>query len=75
MLPEGEGTHVRATGQLVAVQSLNEVLLESGNGLRNLLARGPRGDEPPELRTVRTCEQAENDLLLDQRRQAGTSAG
>jgi hypothetical protein len=68
MLPEGGGAHVRARRQVVPVQRLDEVLFQPGNGLRNLLARGPRGDEPPELRTVRTCEQAENDLLLDRLR-------
>ena len=53
------------------MQRLNEVLLEPGDGLRDLLARGAGGDEAPELRSVRTCQQAENDFLLDQRRQAG----
>src|SRR5204863_4634553 len=54
MQPEGRGAHVRAISQFVAVQRLNEVLLEPGDGLRDLLARGPGGDEPPELRTVRS---------------------
>jgi len=55
MLPEGRGTHMRAIRQFVAVQRLSEVLLEPGDGLRDLLARRSCGDEPPNLRTVRTC--------------------
>jgi len=46
---------MRSSRQFVAVQRLSEVLLEPGDGLRDLLARGPCGDEPPKLRTVRTC--------------------
>src|SRR6266496_3091674 len=37
VLPEGGRAHVRAIRQLVHVQRLNEVLLEPGDGLRNLL--------------------------------------
>ena len=71
MLPKGRWTHVRAIRQFVAVQRLNEVLLEPGDGLRDLLARGSGGDEAPELRAVRTRQQADGDFLLDQRRQPG----
>src|SRR6266542_202540 len=70
MLPEGGWAHVRAIRQVVPVQRLHEILLEPGDGLRNLLARGPGGDEVPELRAVRTCQQADGDFLLDQRRQS-----
>ena len=49
----------------------DEVLLEPGDRLRNLLARGPGGDEVPELRAVRAGQQADGDFLLDQRRQPG----
>ena len=49
MLPEGGWAHVRAIRQVVPMERLNEVLLEPGDGLRDLPARGPRGDEAPEL--------------------------
>jgi hypothetical protein len=39
MLPEGRGAHVRAIRQFVSVQRLDKVLLEPGDGLRDLLAR------------------------------------
>ena len=54
VLPERRGTHVRAIRQFIAVQRLNEVLLQPGDGLRNLLARRSGGDQATELRTVRT---------------------
>jgi hypothetical protein len=75
MLPEGRGAHVRAIRQFVPVQRLNEVLLEPGDGLRDLLTWGAGRDEAPELRTVRACQQAEDDFLLDQRRQPGSQCG
>jgi hypothetical protein len=58
MLPEGGWAHVCPIRQVVPVQRLNEVLLEPGDGLRNLLARGPGRDEVPELWAVRTGQQA-----------------
>jgi hypothetical protein len=57
--------------QVVSMERFHEVLLEPGHGLRDLLARGSRGDEAPELRAVWTCQQADGDFLLDQRRQPG----
>ena len=69
MLPEGGWTHVRPIRQVVHTQRLNEVLLQPGDGPRNLLARGPGKDEMPELRAVRTCQKADSDFLLDQGRQ------
>src|SRR3989454_1019720 len=69
--PEGGWAHVRAIRQVVSMERLHEVLLEPGDGLRDLLARGSRGDEAPELRAVWTCQQADGDFLLDQRRQPG----
>src|SRR4029453_10530456 len=54
MLPEGGWAHVRASSQLVYVKRLGEVLLEPGDGLRNLLTRGSGGDEAPQLRSIRT---------------------
>ncbi|MEX1128606.1 MAG: hypothetical protein WEB50_08585 [Vicinamibacterales bacterium] len=62
---------MRSIRQFVSVWGLNKVLLEPRDGLRDLLTWGAGRDEAPELRTVRTCQQAENDFLLDQRRQAG----
>ena len=59
MLPEGGWAHVRAIRQVVPLQRLDEVLLEPGDGLRNLLAGGPGGDEVPELRAVRAGQQAD----------------
>jgi hypothetical protein len=71
MLPEGRGAHVRAIRQVVPVQRLNEVLLEPGDRLRNLLARGPGRDKVPELWAVRTGQQEDGDFLLDEWRQPG----
>src|SRR6058998_3606384 len=70
MLPEGRWAHVRAIRQIIPLQRLREILLEPGDHLRNLLAGGPGDDEVTELRAVRTGQQANGDLLLDQRRQA-----
>jgi hypothetical protein len=53
------------------MERLSEVLFEPGDGLRDLLARDPRGHKAPELRAVWTCQQADGDFLLDQRRQPG----
>ncbi len=72
MLPEGGWAHVRAIRQVVSMERLHEVLLEPGDRLRDLLARGSRGDEAPELRGVWTCQQADGDFLRDQRRQPGS---
>src|SRR5438093_11217195 len=69
MLPEGRWAHVRAIRQIIPLQRLREILLEPADHLRNLLARGPGDDEVPELRAVRTGQQADGDFLLDQRRQ------
>jgi len=52
-------------------QRLNDVLFQPGYGFRNLLAWGPGSGEPPELWAVRTGQQADDDFLLDQRRQPG----
>jgi hypothetical protein len=71
MLPEGGRAHVGTIRQVVHVQCLNEVLLEPGDDLRNLLARGPDGDKVPHLRAVRTGQQANGDFLMDERRQPG----
>ena len=70
MLPEGRWAHVRAIRQIIPLQRLDEILLEPGDHLRNLLARGPGDDEVPELRAVRAGQQADGDFLLDQRRQS-----
>ena len=40
MLPEGGWAHVRAIRQVVSTERLHEVLLEPGDGFRDLLARG-----------------------------------
>ena len=69
MLPEGRRAHVRAIRQIIPLQRLREILLEPGDHLRNSLAWGPGDDEVPELRAVRTSQQADGDFLLDQRRQ------
>ena len=45
MLSEGRWPHVSAISQFVPVQRLGEVLLEPGDILCNLLARGPGRDE------------------------------
>jgi hypothetical protein len=71
MLPEGGWAHVCAIRQVVPTERLNEVLFEPGDGLRDLLAWGPRGHEAPELRAVWTCQQADGDFLLDEWRQPG----
>src|SRR5947209_2385661 len=71
MLAESGRAHMRAIRQVVPMERLNEVLLEPGDGLRDLLARGPCGDEAPELRAVWTRQQADGDFLLDERRQTG----
>src|SRR5207247_6915463 len=70
MLPEGRWTHVPAIRQIIPLQRLREMLLEPGDHLRNLLARGPGDDEVPEVRAVRTGQQADGDFLVDQRRQS-----
>ena len=49
MLPEGGWAHVCAIRQVVSMERHHEVLLEPGDGLRDLLARRPRGGEAPEL--------------------------
>jgi hypothetical protein len=69
MLPEGRWAHVRAIRQIIPLQRLREMLLEPGDHLRNLLAWGPGDDEVPEVRAVRTGQQADGDFLLYQRRQ------
>ena len=71
MLAEGRRAHVRAFRQVVPLQHLDEVLLEPGDRLRNLLAGGPGSDEVSELRAVRAGQQADCDFLLNQRRQSG----
>ena len=71
MLTEGGRTHVRAIRQVVPFHRFDEVLLEPGDRLRNLLAGGPGGDEVSELRAVRAGQQADCDFLLNQRRQSG----
>lgn len=45
---------MRARCQVVDVQRLSEILLEPGDRLRDLLARGSGGDEVLQLRSVRT---------------------
>ena len=67
MLPEGRWAHVRAIRQIVPVQRLYEVLLEPGDGVRNLAAWGPGDDQVPQVRAMRTGQQADGDFLLDQR--------
>src|SRR5207249_11243358 len=69
MLPEGRWAHMRTLRQIIPLQGLGEILLEPGDHLRNLLARGPGDDEVPEVRAVRTGQQADGDFLVDQRRQ------
>ena len=69
MLPEGRRAHVGAMRHVVDPKRLDEVLLEPGHSLRNLLTGRSRGDETQELRAVRACEQTNDDLLLDQWRQ------
>src|SRR5437867_6935370 len=69
MLPEGRWAHVRTLRQIIPLQRLREMLLEPGDHLRNLLAWGPGDDEMPEVRAVRTGQQADGDFLLYQRRQ------
>jgi hypothetical protein len=69
MLSEGRWAHVRAIRQIIPLQRLREMLLEPGDHLRNLLAGGPGDDEVPEVRAVRTGQQADGDFLLYQRRQ------
>src|SRR5439155_21294792 len=70
MLPEGRWAHVRTLRQIIPLQRLGEILLEPSDHLRNLLARGPGDDEVPEMRAVRTGQQADGDFLVDQRRQS-----
>jgi hypothetical protein len=68
MLPERRWTHVRAIRQIIHLQRLREMLLEPGDHLRNLLVWGSGDDEVAQVRAVRTCQQADGDFLLYQRR-------
>jgi len=52
MLSKSRWAHVHAVCQVADVQRLSEILLEPGDGLRNLLARGSGGDKV--LRAART---------------------
>jgi len=54
MLAKSRWTHVRASCQVVDVQHVSEILLEPGDGLRDLLARGPGGDQVLQLWSVAT---------------------
>ena len=75
MLSKGRRAHVGAMRHVVHPKRLDEVLLEPGHSLRNLLTRRSSGPETQELRTVRTCEQTNDDLLLDQWRSRGATFG
>ena len=70
VLTKRGGAHVNLRRQFVNVKRLREILLQPTDSFRNLLTGGSVGDEMLKLRPVRTEEQSNSDLLLQQRCEA-----
>ena len=65
VLPEGSRTHVRVFGKLLHSHLFGEVLPDPCDGFCDLLCRTWGINEAPQVRRVRSGQQANDDFLLD----------